>query len=61
MDNTIAVKTKNVYGQDTFYPLNQQAMWLAKLAGTKTLTIEALKVAKQMGFTIHFQTPEIKL
>lgn len=45
------VRIKNVYGNETIYPENELAQNIARLAGTKTLTRQAIKVARDMGIT----------
>ena len=45
----IKVTAKSVYGETKFYPANHAAECLAKIAGTKTLTLRVLTDAKQMG------------
>lgn len=49
---TLLVKFEKVYGNVVCYPVNEQAQRVAKLAGTKTLTPQALKIAKEMGFKL---------
>lgn len=46
------VKIKDVYGKPTVYPVNEAAKLLAKLAGTKTLTVEALSVITALGYNV---------
>lgn len=53
MNTTIQIRVKDVYGRETYYPVNEPAQLIAKLAGTRTLTSEALTIAKQLGFNIH--------
>jgi hypothetical protein len=53
MDSTIAISVRNVYGEDKYYPANDQARSLASIAGTKTLTISTMRLAADMGFTIR--------
>lgn len=63
-DATLEVMVKNVYGTFRYYPLNDQAQHLSRIAGTETLTPEVLKIAKQMGFKVnmvHFIPQEPKL
>lgn len=43
----IRVKVRESYGERRLYPANVQAQALATIAGTKTLSITALRVAKQ--------------
>ena len=56
---TITVKIKQVYGNTVAYPVCDQARLLAQLAGTTTLTIQALKIIKSLGFEVIQQTPEL--
>ena len=53
MDNVVAITVRSVYGEDKFYPHNDQARSLAAIAGTKTLTRDVLLVAQDMGFIIR--------
>lgn len=50
---TIEVEIKAVYGKHLYYPINDKAQMLAHIAGTETLTIQTLKLAKDMGMAIH--------
>jgi hypothetical protein len=54
MNTTLKITLKEVYGQTKAYPACEQSEWIAKLAGTKTLTLEALRIAKDMGFTLQY-------
>ena len=56
---TITVKIKQVYGNTVAYPVCDQARLLAQLAGTTTLTIQALKTIKALGFEVVQQSPEL--
>jgi hypothetical protein len=56
---TITVKIKQVYGNTVAYPVCEQSRLLAQLAGTTTLTIQALKIIKSLGFEVIQQTPEL--
>jgi hypothetical protein len=51
----IEVEVKNVYGKDTFYPLCNQAILLARLAGNKTLTLDSLNTIKALGYEVAVQ------
>ena len=46
----IFVEVKNVYGVQTVYPVCDQAKFFAALAGTKTLTSQAIKLIRQAGY-----------
>lgn len=47
------IEVKEVYGNRTIYPVNEQARILARIAGTKTLTNSTVLLAKELGF--HFE------
>lgn len=49
---TIKLTAKNLYGRTIFYPANNEARLLAQIAGTATLTRQALELAKAMGCEI---------
>jgi hypothetical protein len=51
----IEVEVKNIYGKDTFYPLCNKALLLAQLSGNKTLTLDALKTIKSLGYEVAVQ------
>ncbi len=50
---TIQVEIKNIYGNETVYPVCEHAKLLAKLAGHKTLTSYDVQVIKQLGYTVE--------
>ena len=50
----LRVRVADQYGRPVIYPVNQQAKWLADVAQTKTLTPHAIKIARQMGFTVEY-------
>lgn len=52
MQTEIHVQVKDVYGMPKAYPMNTQAKLIAALAGTKTLTLDTLRLALTMGFQI---------
>ena len=49
----LEIETKNVYGNDLIYPKNETAQKFAVLLKKKTLTIEELKLIKELGFSIN--------
>jgi len=57
----LIVKIKSVYGIDKIYPVNDAAKIIAEIAGTTTLTEQAIKLAKQLGYSITVQQPAIIL
>lgn len=56
---SITVTIKSVYGNVTAYPGCPTAALFAQLVGTKTLTPQALKTIKALGFEVIQQAPEL--
>ena len=52
-ENLIQVEIKRVYGRDTIYPMCDKGKLFAQLARTSTLTLPAVKLIKQLGFTVE--------
>lgn len=48
----IQVEIRNVYGNETVYPVCAHAKFLAAMAGTKTLTIEKLRFIMANGYEV---------
>ena len=59
MDKAIQVTVKDVYGSRAIYPACDTAKLLAKLAGTKTITTQALETIKQLGYTVEVAQPTL--
>lgn len=57
METTIKVQVRSVYGRETIYPACRQAAKLAKLAGTRTLTPEAMQIIVALGFRVEVVHP----
>ena len=55
MNNTAIVEIREVYGNRTIYPVNDTALYLARIAGTKTLTEQTIKHAKALGFSFEIK------
>lgn len=53
----ITVEIKNVYGNNTIYPVCAKAKLFADIAGTKTLTFTAIHKIKALGFEVIVQQP----
>jgi hypothetical protein len=58
---TITIELKWQYGNCAFYPLCETSKRFAQIAGTKTLTQDALRIIKAMGYEITQTTKEIAL
>ncbi len=61
MLNTITIAPKHVYGKVHYYPACAKAELFCKLLGTKTLTIENLRVIRELGFTHEIKPVTINL
>ena len=48
----ITVRVTNNYGIQTVYPVCEVARKLAALAGTKSLTPQAVRLIKDLGYTV---------
>lgn len=48
----IFVTVKDVYGVRKIYPACDRAQAFARIAGTKTLTNEAVEAIKELGYTV---------
>ncbi len=49
----IKIPIKNVYGNNVVYPACPESILFAKIAGTKTLTIDCLKLIRELGYEIE--------
>jgi len=52
---TITVRITNSYGNQVIYPVCEVSKKLAELAGTKTLTPIAIRLIKDIGYTVKVQ------
>jgi hypothetical protein len=52
MTNVIEVEVKDVYGVTKYYPICEKAQLFADIAGTKTLTVQAIKKIEALGYSI---------
>lgn len=51
----ITVELQTHYGKTSCYPLNRNGGILAELAGTKTLTAQAVKLAAALGYRFRIR------
>jgi len=49
---SITIQTKSVYGNEAHYPVCEKAQGFAQIAGTKTLTVQTLKLIQMLGYDI---------
>ncbi len=57
----ITVQVRSVYGRETVYPACPKAVAFANIAGTKTLTTEALREIHRMGVEIRVEAPQYSM
>ncbi len=55
----ITIEVREVFGKQTIYPICDTSKKLAKLAGTKTLTKEALKIIESLGYEITLSQKDL--
>jgi hypothetical protein len=48
----VQIEVKKVYGVDKIYPINDAAKALARIAGTKTLSVSDLQNASTLGLEV---------
>lgn len=48
----IEIEVKSVYGLDKIYPVNEAAQTIARIAGTKTLSVQNLKDVCSLGLEV---------
>jgi hypothetical protein len=53
----VEITLKSVYGETKAYPINEAAKIFADLAGTKTLTMQALRKIRDLGYEIKCVDP----
>jgi hypothetical protein len=59
MNQTIRVSVRQVYGRETLYPACKTALFYCRLAGTKTLTEDMVRLIRAQGITIEVEAPSI--
>jgi hypothetical protein len=60
-DLVITVVVKDQYGCQVVHPACPKAQAFASIAGTKTLTHQAIKQIKALGYAINVQQKEVQL
>jgi hypothetical protein len=53
----ITVTLKSVFGNEAIYPADEHARIFCRIAGTKTLTPETLRLIRSLGYEIIFNNP----
>lgn len=50
----VQIQIKTVYGNVTYYPVNDAAKRFAAIAGTKTLSVSTIKNIQALGFAVEY-------
>ena len=58
-DSTVQLKVKNNYGNQALYPYNEPAHLFAKIAGTKTLTLDTIRHIMALGYEVEYIHDEV--
>ena len=60
-DKAVVVMVKDIYGRQTIYPVCPQAKVFAQLAGTTTLTPQAVTLIRTLGYQVNVQQREVSV
>lgn len=60
MKNAIEVRIEQHYGRITIYPVCETAKLFAQIAKTKTLTSDAIRHIKDLGYQVRVETPDLE-
>jgi len=55
----LTISVKNNYGNTMYYPECDVSFIFSKIAGTKTLTQETIKLIKALGYTINVKHEDV--
>lgn len=58
MNAPVIIEIRHVYGVATAYPACPTAALLARLAGTKTLTADAIATIRALGYQVTVKQPD---
>jgi len=56
----ITVSLRSVYGNETIYPACPTSAFFCRLAGTKTITAEMMRLIRAQGYEIEVEAPRIR-
>ena len=59
MQRTIKIQIRNVYGNETIYPACPTAVFFCRLARTKTITEDMLRLIRGQGYEIQVEAPTV--
>jgi len=57
----ITIERRDQYGAPVFHPVCEQAQLFARIAKTKTLTLDTLELVKLLGYRIEVKHPELTI
>lgn len=56
----ITIQIRQVYGNETVYPACKTSAFFCRLAGTKTITQEMLRMIRAQGYDSAVETPVLR-
>jgi hypothetical protein len=59
MSDSVTIEVRKAFGAQKAYPACPTAALLAKLAGTKTLTAEALRIIRALGYRVKLKETDL--
>jgi hypothetical protein len=59
MPDTIKVSVRNVYGNETIYPACPHSVFLCRLARTKTITADMMRLIRANGYQVQTEAPKL--
>jgi len=60
LSRTITVSIRNVYGNETIYPACPTSLFFCRLARTKTITEEMMRLIRAQGIDVRVEAPTLK-
>jgi hypothetical protein len=61
MDHNLIVEQRSQYGATVIYPINDQAIKIAQLLGSKTIPMAKVAQLKSLGFIFVVQSKTVEL
>lgn len=61
IEKVCVVSITNNYGREAIYPVNDAAKSFARIADTRTLTRETIRLVKQLGYRVDVEPSAVEL
>jgi hypothetical protein len=59
MTTTIKVSVRSVYGRETIYPACPHSVFLCRLAKTRTITDDMMRLIQAQGYRVEVEAPSL--